>query len=100
MVLFVRDQRTKNRFGHDSAPAGSFQDFFGSSEPRSLRNLLTLTTLGGSTQVFRQIRDLMGFGVLQEILRPRSGPKTGQNRQKVDFPGLGDRSGQNIRRPY
>ena len=50
-----------------------------------------LTTLGGYTQVFRQIRNLLVSGGLGdiEISQPRPGPETGQKRQKVDVPDLG-----------
>ena len=46
----------------------------------ALRNFLTLTTLGGSTRIFREIRDLLVFGDLGDlkILRPRSWPKKGR----------------------
>ena len=41
---------------------------------------------------------VLGVGDIK-ILPPRWGPKTGQKREKVDFPGLGGRSGGNTRRP-
>ena len=40
-----------------------------------LRNFLVVTTLGVSTRVFREIRDLLTFGgvwALREILSPKS----------------------------
>ena len=42
------------------------------------------------------IRDLLvfgGSGGLKEISPPRLGPEKGQKDKKVDFPGLGGRSG-------
>ena len=51
----------------------------------ALRTFLTLTTLGGSTRDFREIRDLLVFWGLGD-LEKFYGPVWGQKRQKVDFP--------------
>ena len=48
------------------------------------------------------IRDLLvlgGLGDLEKICDPVQGPEKGQKRQKVDFPGLGGRSGLDASRP-
>ena len=80
-------------FGRNSVPPGSFREIFGSSELGE--HFCTTATSDGSASCGRNSRftGFMGSGGLREITRPRPGPETGQKRQKVDFPGLGGRSG-------
>ena len=72
-----------------SAPPGSFQYFFSlSGTAVALRNFLALTTLGGSTRVFQEIRDLLVSGSLGDLEKLRD-PKQAKKSRKVNFPGLG-----------
>ena len=61
-------QLTKNCLGSEAAHPASYWDFFWLIRTAfALRNFLTLTTLGGCTQVFREIAIywfLEGFGHL------------------------------------
>ena len=85
---------------------GGFRTFWLIGTAFALRNFLTPTTLGSVWDFFRQFamyRFFRGPGDLEKFCGrpgPKTGPKTGQKHQKVDFPGLGGRSGRNTRRIY
>ena len=82
-------------FGRNSAPPGILGGIFGSSEPRSRCATFVHPRLLMVRPPAAAIRDLLVFGRLGDLEKfCRS-----QKRQKVDFPGLGGRSGRNTRRP-
>ena len=58
----------------------------------ALRNFLTLTTVGGSTRVFRETHDFLAFGGLgdwEKFHGPVWGLKRAKNAKKWIFPVLG-----------
>ena len=67
----------------------------------TLRNFRTPATSDGSASCARNSRftSFSRSGGRGEISQPRLGPEKGQNRQKMDFPGLGGRSGLDAPRP-
>ena len=86
-------QPTKNRFGRNSPPAGSFQVFFAHRNCVRVAQLSYSDDVGKCLGIFPAIRNLLVFvgpGDLEKFCG-RPGPKTGQ---KVDFSGLGGHSGR------
>ena len=75
-------QPTKNGFGRNSKPPGSFREVFGSSEPRRVTQLSYSDSVGWFYPIFSRDSRCTGFwgsGGLREISRPET-PKSGFSR--------------------
>ena len=103
-LCWLGTQPEKNRFGCNSAPTASFPGFLADQNHVHVAQLSCSDNVGQCHPSFSRNslftcfwRGLGDFRLWK--FRGRPGPETGPKRPKVDFFGLGGRSGRNARRP-
>ena len=87
------------RFSRNSASPGIFQDFLAIGTVFVLRNVRTFCTfvVWPPAVAIRDLLVFLGVWGTERNLAAAQGPKQAKNAEKVDFLGLGGRSGQNTR---